>query len=173
MKLFGTLLIALLVSADAFAYTSAQGNDPNLGNYDTETKVVVKSETATYSDAITRGHGLFYSEDELTGLYKVTRTNANNGYESAAQPYTACIAARDVETGDVAGFPCVTRGYVDYAIYDATAPILEGGNLCVGSAATVKGKLISCGSGVSGRFISLEQKMSGSGSNLKVRVRSE
>lgn len=173
MKLIALALLFVGLSTNAHAYLSASGNDPSAGSYDAETKVAVKSETALYSDAITKGHALYYSENELTGLYKVSRFYSGNGFAVANVPFQACVAARDVATGDVAGFPCVVRGYVDYGIYDATSAITVGGYLCVGTAATVKGKFIACGSGVISKFIALESKASGTGSNLKVRVLSE
>lgn len=172
MKLFAILGL-LLIGANAHAYTSASGNDPNLGNYDVESKVVVKSEAAGFSDAITQGHALYYSEDELTGLYKVSRSFTGTANAATAVPYQACIAGRDVATGDVAGFPCYTRGYVSGVAYDATAAIAEGGYLCVGNASTNKGKLLACNTSVVSKFVALEAKASGSGTDLKVRVLSE
>lgn len=173
MKSLFAVLVGLFAVVSANAYYSAQGNDPALGSYDTEYKVAKLSETATYSDAISRGHALYYSENELTGLYVVSRYYSGTDNAATAVPFQACIAARAVATGDVGGFQCATKGYVDYAIYDATAPVLKGGYLCVGTAATVKGKLIACNSNVVSKFISLEQKLSGSGSDLKVRILSE
>lgn len=173
MKSLFAVLVGLFAVVSANAYYSSQGNDPNLGSYDTEYKVAVKSETASYSDAISRGHALYYSENELTGLYKVSRYYSGTANAATAVPFKACIAARAVETGDVAGFPCVTKGYVDYARYDATAGFAKGKYLCVGTAATVKGVLIACDTNVVSKFISLETKASGSGSDLKVRVLSE
>jgi len=82
-----------------------------------------------------KGHALYYSENELTGLYKVTRAYSGTGSDAASAKQIACIAARAVATGDAAAFPCVTKGYVDYAYYDATGGIAVGGYLCVGSAA--------------------------------------
>lgn len=174
MKLILALLMSVFLATPALAYLSANGNDPNLGSYDAETKVAVKSETATYSDAISKGHALYYSENELTGLYTVSRYYSGTANAAGAVAYQACIAGRDVATGDVAGFPCVTRGYVDYALYDSRvgAEVTKGGYLCIGTAATVKGKLIACAANVVSRFISLETKSAGSGSDLKVRVQS-
>lgn len=173
MKAFVTGFLALFVSISAYAYYSAQGNDPTLGNYDTEYKVAVKSETDTYSDAISKGHGLYYSENELTGLYKVSRYYSGAGNTQASAAVQACVAARNVATGDVAGFPCVTKGYVDYARYDATSPIAKGEYLCVGTAATVRGVFVDCASGVISPFVALEAKTSGTGSDLKISVQSK
>lgn len=171
MKLILALVLALAAS-NAHAYTSASGNDPTAGSYDAEVKVAVKSEAALYSDNILKGQALHYSENELTGLYKVSKYYSGTSNATTAVPYQACIARRDVATGDVAGFPCVVRGYVDYAYYDATAPIFAGNYLCIGTAASVKGALIDCNTSVTSRFIALENKLTGSGTNLKVRITS-
>lgn len=172
MKLLLALL-ALVASADAYAYTSASGNDPSAGSYDVESKVAVKSETALYSDAISKGHALYYQENALTGLYVASRYYSGTANAATAVPFQACIAQRAVATGDTGGFPCATRGYVDYARYDATAAIAKGGYLCIGTAASVKGVLVACNTSVISRFISLEDKASGSGSDLKVRISSQ
>lgn len=179
MKSFLVLAVTLALSCgNALAYYSAFGNDPTLGNYDYEYKVAVKSETASYSDAITKGHGLYYTEGELTGLYKVSRFyNAASGETATASKWVACIAARDVATGDVAGFPCVTKGYIDYALYDAVAspgaPISVGSYLCVGTDASVKGRLIACAANVTSPIIALEAKASTGTGTIKVMVDSK
>jgi hypothetical protein len=170
MKKYLMILVAALVSTNALAYVSLQGNDPNLGAYDSEYKSAVKSETALYSDAISKGHGLYYDENSYTGLYKVSRYSVLTYNAAAATPFIAGIAGRAVATGDVAAFPLVTRGYVDYAVYDATSPIAVGGYLCVGTAASVKGVLVGCDSGVTSGIVSLEAKASGTGSDLKVKL---
>lgn len=172
MKALYTLL-ALVISINAHAYNAGGVGDPTLGQFDAMTKVAVKSAVASYSDAITKGHGLYLDENDYTGAYTVSRYSSlvTASVPTAAQQVQfSCIAARDVATGDTAGFPCVVRGYVDYAIYDATAPILKLNYLCVGTAASIKGKFVSCPSGTS-NVIALEQKMSGSGVNLKVLVK--
>lgn len=170
MKMYLVALMALFVSANAFAYTSAQGTDPNLGNYEVETMSAVKSETALYSDAISKGHALYFDLNSYTGLYKVSRYSTATANAAAGVKFHACIAGRGVATGDTAAFPCAVRGYVDYARYDATSPIAVGGYLCIGTAASVKGVLIGCDSGVTSGIVSLETKASGSGSDLKVKL---
>jgi len=170
MKKYLVILIAGLVSANALAYVSLQGNDPNLGAYDSEYKSAVKSETALYSDAISKGHGLYYDENSYTGLYKVSRYSTLTYNAAAATPFIAGIAGRAVATGDTAAFPLVTRGYVDYAKYDATGGIAVGGFLCVGTAASVKGILVPCAASVTSGIVSLEAKSSGTGSDLKVKL---
>ena len=92
MKYF-VLALALFTSVNAHAYLSASGNDPANGSYDAETKVAVKSETATYSDAISRGHALYYSEDELTGLYKVSRFASATANAATSNGAMASISA--------------------------------------------------------------------------------
>ena len=170
MKKYLVILMALFVSANALAYVSSEGNDPNLGNYDAEYKSAVKSETALYSDAISKGHGLYYDLNSYTGLYKVSRYRTATANAAAGVLFHACIAGRGVATGDTAAFPCVVRGYVDYARYDATSPIAVGGYLCIGTAASVKGVLIGCAANVTSGIVSLEAKSSGSGSDLKVKL---
>jgi len=170
MKKYLVILVAALVSTSAFAYVSPQGTDPNLGNYESEYKSAVKSETASYSDAISKGHGLYYDLNSYTGLYKVSRYSTATANAATGVLFHACIAGRAVATGDVAAFPCVVRGYVDYARYDATSPIAIGGYLCIGTAATNKGVLIGCDSGVTSGIVSLETKASGTGSDLKVKL---
>lgn len=169
MKFLNLVLVALLVSTNALAYVSLQGNDPNLGSYDSEYKSAVKSETALYSDAISKGQALYYSETELTGLFKVSRFNAADAMSATASFYIACVAGRSVATGDTAAFPCINRGYAT-AYYDATSAIFVGNYLCIGTAATVKGKFINCGAGVTGKVRALEAKASGSGTDLKVKI---
>lgn len=164
------LMLALALPLNAQAYVSASGNDPRVGGYDVESKSAVKSETALYSDAISQGHALFYDENSFAGAYLVSRYYSGTYNTQAASNLQACIASRAVATGDVATFGCVTRGYVNYARYDATAPIQVGNYLCIDTAASVKGVLVSCASGVTSAFVALEQKTSGTGSDLDVLV---
>lgn len=174
MKLFLSLLGIAVFAASAQAYVSMSGNDPNLGYYDVETKVVVKSEDATYSDAISKGMALYYQDTSLTGLYKVSRYYSGTQNTALASKHFACIAAKDVATGDVGGFPCVTKGYVDYAYYASVAspgaPIAVGDYLCVSTAATSKGYLVPCGSGVTSPFIALEAKTATGTGTMKISV---
>lgn len=172
MKLYLIAALALIVGVDAQAYTSPSSVDFAVGGVEVEARAAVKSSTDLYSDAITKGHGLYYSENELTGAYKVSRYSAEVANSAAAAKLIACIAGRDVATGDTASFPCVTRGYVDYAKYDATAAIAKGGYLCIGTAASVKGVLLACDTNVVSPIMALEAKASGAGSDLKVLVQS-
>jgi len=177
MKLILALVLAFGFTADAHAYLSASANDPSAGSYDTETKVAVKSALATFSDAIEKGHALFYSEDELTGLYKVSRYHSlASGETAAAAKFIACIAARNVATGDTAGFPCATRGYVDYAKYKAVETveaIALGGYLCVGTTASAKGVLIPCAANVVSPIVALEAKTATGSGTIKVMINSK
>jgi hypothetical protein len=172
MKKFLTILALLVFPAAAFAYTSHQGTDPRLGNFEYEVKTAQKSSTADYNAALAKGSALFYSTatGELAGLYKVSAHTASGATTATALPYQACIATRAVATADTSLFPCVTRGYVDYALYSAAVDaIVAGDYLCPNGS----GVLVKCTAGVVSRFIALEAKSSGTGSNLKVRVRSE
>ena len=174
MKLFLTLALSLLLSVDALAYSSGVSGDPGQGFVDYETKTVVKSETAAYSDAVSKGHALFYENAALTGLYTVSREYSGTYNTALASRLNhACIATKDVATGDVGGFPCVVRGYVDYALYSVdsvNAPITAGDYLCITDAATAKGRLVTCGSGVVSKFIALESKASVADGTIKIKV---
>lgn len=176
MKLFAALVLALVVSANAFAYSSAPAGDPVLGFRDIETKTVVKSETAGYSDAISKGHAVFYEDGSgiPDGLYTVSRDYSGT-YNTSVASLTAhaCIASKAVATGDQGGFPCVTKGYVDYALYSvasASTPIQAGNYLCITDAATAKGRLVSCASGVVSQFVALEAKTSVADGTIKIAV---
>lgn len=175
MKKFLLLAGLLLAAVPAFAYVSAPSGDPVLGFRDVETKTVVLSDESGYNDAVTKGHGLFYEDGSggVAGLYEVSRNYSGTYNTAAASAHTACIAAKSVATGDSGVFPCVTKGYVDYAIYDATAAIAVGDYLCVSDLASVRGKLVACGSGVTSPFVALEAKASGSGTDLKVKVNAQ
>jgi hypothetical protein len=170
------LLLAALVllPINAKAYVSASGNDPRVGGYDVESKSVLKSEVATYSDAVSKGHALFYADTELAGAYIVSRYYSGTYNTAAANNLSACIASRDVATGDVAIFGCQTKGYVDYARYDATIAITIGDFLCIGTAASVKGVLVTCAANIRSPFVALETKAPGtSGTDLDVLIQSK
>lgn len=174
MKLFLTLALSLVLSANAFAYSSGEAGQPNLGFRDVETKTVVKSETAGYSDAISKGHAVFYENAALTGLYTVSRDYSGTYNTALATRLNeACIATKDVATGDVGGFPCVVKGYVDYALYSVASvstPITAGDYLCITDAATAKGRLVPCDTNVTSKFIALESKAAVADGTIKVKV---
>lgn len=175
MKTFLTLILGLVFATNALAYVSAPSGDPvNSGFVDVEFKTVVKSTTDGFSDAISKGHALFYETAALTGLYTVSRDYSGTVNTALATRLNeACIAARDVATGDVGTFPCVTKGYVDYALYSAVATfgnIVQGDYLCISDAATSKGRLVPCASGVTSKFIALETKSSTGDGTIKIKV---
>lgn len=169
-------LVAILALSTlrAEAYNSAVSGDPGQGFVDVETKVAVKSATAGYSDAISKGHAVFYENAALTGLYTVSRDYSGTYNTALATRLNeACIASKDVATGDVGGFPCVVRGYVDYAIYSAEPGtyITAGDYLCISDVSTSKGHLVKCGSGITSKFIAIEDKVATvSGGTMKVKV---
>lgn len=174
MKLFLTIAASLVLSANAFAYSSGPAGDPVQGFRDVETKTVVKSATAGYSDAISKGHAVFYENAAITGLYTVSREYSGTYNTALATRLNeACIAAKDVATGDVGGFPCVVKGYVDYALYSVdtvNTPINAGDYLCISDAATSKGRLVGCASGITSKFIALEAKAAVADGSIKVKV---
>lgn len=176
MKLFLILALGLVLSANAFAYSSGVSGDPGQGFNDVETKVATKSVTAGYSDAISKGNGLFYEVADLDGHTVSRDYSGTYNTALATRAHQACIATKDVATGDVAGFPCVTKGYVDYALYSvatALTPITEGDYLCITDAATAKGKFVTCGSGITSDFIALESKAAVADGTIKVMVKSK
>lgn len=171
-----SLFAGLVVATNALAYTSAPSGDPNNGFRDVEYATVVKVDSVTgYDAAISKGHALFYEDGSggLSGLYQVSRAYSGTQNTALASRVSACIAAKDVATGDLGGFPCVTKGYVDYAKYAAVtfhAPITKGGYLCISNSATSLGFLVPCASGVTSPFIALEDKSSTGTGTMKVRV---
>lgn len=175
MKTFLTLIVGLVLSANALAYVSAPSGDPvHSGFVDVETKTVVKSTTDGYSDAISKGHALFYENAALTGLYTVSRDYSGTSNSALASRLNeACIATHDVATGDVGAFPCATKGYVDYALYSAVATfgnIVAGDYLCISDQATSKGRLVPCASGIISKFVALESKSTTADGTIKIKI---
>lgn len=176
-------LIALLMflAVPALAYNSG-GGDPKNESHNREYRTFVKSATAGSSLAITKGMVLSYSMADADG-YTLTATGGNTVVDAAMQ---ACIAEKAVATGDTRSHRCITKGYVDFAKYDASTPFRVGDKLCANGT---DGTLVKCAacinsaspsdtendcihgtaSGNSG-IITLEQKESGTGSDLKVLV---
>lgn len=173
------LLLASLALAPqlASAYSSAPAGDPARGFRDTETKTVVKVDDETgYDDAISKGHALFYENGSGPGeLYTVSRNYSGTYNTAAASLVSACIASKDVATGDLAGFPCVTKGFVDYALYSqgVGSSIAVGTYMCISDLATSKGRLVGCGSGVTSPFIALEAKGESTSGTLKIAIDSK
>lgn len=172
-----TLILGLaLFALKANAYTSAPSGDPVLGFRDVELRTVAKVDSvAGYDDAITKGMGVFFEDgtgDPSSG-YKVS-INYSGTYNTAiASKFSACIAARNVATGDLGGFPCAVKGYVDYALYSAvtlSAPIAIGDYLCISDQASVMGRLVKCGSGITSPYISLETKSTTGTGAIKVQI---
>jgi hypothetical protein len=172
-----TLILALaLFALKANAYTSAPSGDPNLGFRDVEYMTVEKVDSVTgYDDAITKGQGVFFEDGagSPADQYHVSRIYSGTYNTAAAVKVTACIAARNVATGDTGGFPCVVKGYVDFAKYiqGHGAAIAIGTYLCVDDLTTAPpGTLVGCASGVSSQFIALEAKSEDTSGTIKVRV---
>lgn len=171
---FLVLIAGLVLAANAFAYSSAPAGDPNLGYADVEYKSVVKVDGVTgYEDAISKGHGVFYEDGTggLSGLYKVSRNYSGTYNTALASKVSACIAARDVASGDTGAFGCVTKGYLDYAKYVSVTnmPITKGDYLCISNLATSLGLLVPCNTGITSPFVALESKGAGTGT-IKIAV---
>lgn len=176
--------VAFLMSGLAFGYSSGPGADPANGSYDIQYKAVVKttsgSDASGLSSSISKGHVLTYDLDNnAAGAYVVTRIGENT---SLGQAQVACIADKDIATGDAGAYRCVTKGYVDFARYDATTAFSAGQKLC----SNEEGVLVVCAACVNDAssendcryggatsqsgITALEAKASGTGSNLKVLV---
>ena len=174
-----SLLAGLVVAANAFAYSSGDAGDPNLTFRDVETKSVVKVDSVTgYDAAISKGHALFYEDGSggLSGLYLVSRNYSGTYNTALASKVSACIASKDIATGNLAAFPCVTKGYVDYALYntETNCPIVKGDYLCISDLSTSLGRLVPCASGITSPFVALEDKSgSGGAGTIKISVQSK
>ena len=188
MKFLLSILIGfvlILSTNTAHAYTSENGNDPNLGTYDVEMKSVIKSQVAGYSDALAQGQAVFYDIDNdttttPTGMSVVTLSQVNNdgtGGSAKTSKFIAGVVERKstlgVATGDTSAFPLAVRGYVNNASCDSAAGsgIHVGDYLCVGTLGSVKGKFINCNSGVTSSFIAVSQDSTGTAcKNLHVML---
>lgn len=159
------LALAVFLSANAFGYSTPVGSDPIQGTHDQEFKQIVKSTVSGESSSITRGNVLSYAA--VVDGYTVTRIGAA-ATSVTGQALVACIAARDVATGNVNYVPCVTKGFVDFLKYDATVAIVAGAKLCTNT----EGVAVACNNPAASAssIIALEAKASGTGSNLKAMV---
>ena len=177
MKTKFALLLGLTLAVNAHAFVSAPSGDPvNSGFRDAEFMSAVKVDGVTgYQDAISKGHAVFFEDGAGTpgDGYKVSRNYSGTYNTALASKLTACIAARDVASGDLGAFPCVTKGYVDYALYSTVASFAEiivGSYLCVSNLSTSLGRLVVCGSGITSPFIALEAKTGTASGTIKIRV---
>lgn len=177
MKTKFTLLVAvaLMAATTAHAYNSPVGADPKNSNFNVEYKQIVKSAVAGESGAIAKGDILTYAS--AYDGYSVTKMGG--GASVAQQKAIACVATDAIATGDTNYHLCATRGYIDYAKYDATIPFTAFGNVCVNAQGVLEGCTVAVqangAAGLSGtatangnRIIPLQTKSSGTGSNLKV-----
>lgn len=161
-----TLILSALftiISMNAFGYSSNVGADPVNGSPDIETKVVVKTTEAGYSDAVGMGEILKYLDEDSEG-YLVTRVTEYAGVPEAN--LMACVSAKAIATGNTVGTPCITKGYVDFLKYDASTAIVAGDMLCGNSV----GAAVKCASTQNSGIIALEAKASGTGNNLKAII---
>lgn len=184
-KILSLMVAMLFFATNAFGYTSGQSNPP-AGAPELEFRSVKKSETAGFSDAISKGHILTYDIRNTNDGYTVTRVGGNN---VASANIIACVAPRAIATGDTAIYRCVSKGYVDFLRYDATTPIAVGSKICadasgvavVCAACSIAGDGVPPGAANNCRFgtatenspiVALEAKASGTGSDLKVLIKS-
>lgn len=121
------LLVALLMPLTSFAYNQGVG-DPQNGSYGREYKIVRKSTTDGYSLAITKGMVLSYDLDNIADGYTVTAVNNNNALGANK---IACVAEKAIATGDTGQFRCITKGFVDFLLFDASSNAISvGEKLC-------------------------------------------
>lgn len=166
MKSLILLAVLGLFSADAFGYSSNVGADPINDSPDIETKVVVKTTAAGYSDAVGKGEVLKYMDSGSLG-YIVTRVTEFAGAPDAK--LIACVSDRAIATANGAvpqRSTCITKGYVDFLKYDASTAIAVGDMLCGNSV----GAAVKCAASQNSGIIALESKASGTGSNLKAII---
>jgi hypothetical protein len=162
------ILIAVigLASMDAFGYSSNTGADPMNGSPDIETKVVQKTTTAGFSDAVGAGEVLKYVDSASLG-YIVTRVTQFAGVRDGN--LIACVSDRAIPTSNsavVQRSSCITKGYVDFLKYDASSPITLGAKLCGNSV----GAAVPCAASQDSGIVALEAKASGTGTNLKAII---
>lgn len=177
------LLVAVAVltfAGSAFGYDSGTSN-PQGGTPEREYRVVVKSATAGFSDAVSKGNILKLDTINSNDGYTVTRVGANN---VATTGLIACIAEKAIATGTDGQVRCISKGYVDFVTYDASGGygIRAGQKLCmngVGQAVpcaacdNALGFVNSCWLGsatANSPITALEAKSSGTGSDLKVYI---
>lgn len=138
VALAGLTLLALTVTARAYV---SNAPDPTRGDGETEYRVVKKSETAGFSDAIEVGDVLLYDTENVSDGYTVTRVGANN---AASTNRIACVAMQAIATGDTGLHRCQSKGYTTTLQYDLTThpDILRvGQKLC----ASADGDAVPCG----------------------------
>lgn len=147
-KFLLTLGLAALLAIPthkAQAYNSAEGVDPknatnNLGQ-EIETKVTVKSATASASEALVPGLIVMYDQTANDG-YTVTRAVSQN---QRGLRTLACATLDTVASGDTQYHACITKGFamVRYDGTQAGRPIEAGAPACVNASGVVTGCLLS------------------------------
>jgi len=162
-KILALVLGSLLASTSAYAYTSSAGK-PDASSPVQEYRVVKKSAIAGFSDAISKGDVLVYTA--AGDGYSVSRVGADSINGSHL---VACIAEAAIATGDDRLHRCVSKGYVNFAAYDASGTAIAlGDDLCP----SADGQLQSCASADSDAgIVSLDTKASGTGSDLRIMIR--
>lgn len=181
MKISILVLGLIFWAGNAFGFVSGAA-DPAKSSPDVMYRHYVKSETAGVSDAVSKGDILSLDVANNNDGGTLTRVGANTTVGAAK---VACIAANAVATGNVQNNRCVTRGYVDYLSYDASAVAIAIGSKLCSNAVGAAVVCAACtptedGNGdndckfgnatESSGITSLEAKSSGTGSDLKVIV---
>ncbi len=140
-------LVALLTAPKAHAYSSAAGPDPknatsNSGQ-EIETKLIVKSATASASQALDKGVFVMYDTTAQDG-YTVTRAiGQSGGYDSITGVKTlACATLVSVASGDTQYHPCITRGFANVAYDGTTFPLVAGSPACLRSDGVLRGCIL-------------------------------
>lgn len=140
MKFSLIFALVALTAPLAHAYNSQSGVDPRnntsgrRGN-EIETKSVLKSATASASEALVPGIVVSYDTTAQDG-YTVTRAVPQT---LAGQNMLACVVLDTVATGDVSYHDCAVKGYT-YVRYDATTYKIDAGiPVCVDAGGKVRG----------------------------------
>ena len=171
------LLVPLVNMEQAKAYSSAVGVDPfqsdngtgNAGLGDYETKQIVKSSTASASEALVARLIVAYDTTAVDG-YTVTRAVTQT---VPGQQLLACITTDAVATSDTTYHRCITKGFARVK-YDAATPIEIGRPVCANAGGIARGCILGGPNAAEATantgIISLESKASGTGDYLRVLV---
>lgn len=142
----GLAALSAMPINQAHAYSSAAGPDPKnaTGNsgQEIETKLIVKSATASASQALDKGVFVMYDTTAKDG-YTVTRAITQSGGWDASTglKMVACATLVSVASGDTQYHPCITKGFANVA-YDGTGAgtgLVAGVPACLRSDGVLRG----------------------------------